>query len=79
LGDWCKYTAKFKSTRARVADRTDAEEHQQVFCQLTPNMQRELMKEQAKRRRNKPWVSVHVPPSVQLQEVIDGVAEILEG
>ena len=79
LGDWRKFQARFVTARGRVADRTWAEEHQLVFCQLTPKMQETLVHEQSKRRRSRPWVSLCIHESARLVDVLQGLEGVFSG
>jgi hypothetical protein len=77
LGDWRKFQAKFATARARVADRTWSEEHRLVFLQLTEKMQQALLREQAKRRATKPWVSANFHEGARLAEILEELTEAL--
>ena len=75
LADWRLFQARFEITCNRVADRTDAEAYQLIFCQLTRRMQSELTKEQGKRRDSRPWVSITVPKGQRVSEVLEEIEE----
>ncbi len=75
LGDWRKFKAKFATARARLPDRTWSEEHRLVFFQLTEKMQQALLREQAKRRATKPWVSANFNEGARLAEVLEELTE----
>ena len=79
LGDWRTFQARFTAARARVADRTKAEEHQMVFRQLTPKMQEVLLREQSKRRASRPWVSIVTPGRIPLNDVLAEMRDQLGG
>jgi hypothetical protein len=79
MGDWRKFQAQFVTARGRVSDRTFAEEHQLIFRQLTPKMQEALVREQAKRRVSRPWVSISLHENARLVEVLEGIQEAYGG
>ena len=60
-----------------MADHTEPEAHQLIFCQLSLKMQSDLLREQSKRRDNRPWVSIAIPKGQQLPDVLEAFEEYL--
>ena len=73
LSNWRKFQAKFLAARRRVSDRTQAEEYRMIFTQLKPHMQEQLLREQAKRRTSRPWVSVAISENVRIVDLLEAL------
>ena len=53
---WRKFCTAFELAKSRVEDRTEREEYNLIFKQLPEDWRLQVVKEEAKRRRNKFWV-----------------------
>ena len=55
LGRWMEFQREFQLKRDRVEDRTAQEEYRLLLSNLPTSWQREVLKEESKKRENK-WV-----------------------
>ena len=77
LSDWAKFQAQYLDKRALVEDWSDLEDQHNVLSQVPPEMQSRIMRETSKRKANKKWVQVVVPPLLSAPEVIEELSQVL--
>jgi hypothetical protein len=77
LQDWRQFEAEYRFNRERVPERTDTEERRMLFTKLPPGLQEQLLREQAKRRVNKPWVRLTFPTRVHGPAVLTEIENAL--
>jgi len=77
LQEWSKFQAIYTTKRSMVEDWSDAEDQQHVFSQVPSGLQIKVLNETQKRRHDKKWVRVVVPPGMTVQEIMADVEQEL--
>ena len=70
LQEWSKFQAVYSAKRALVEDWADAEDQQHIFSQIPSEFQGKVLNETQKRRKDKKWVRVVIPPGMTITELI---------
>ena len=71
IKDWRTFQQKFEVAASRVEDKTEREEYDMLFKQLSSKWQEKIIKQENTNKENKDWVRIGCHSSISEEEVAD--------